>query len=200
MILINLLPHREARREQKKKDFTTATAGAFFVGAAIAALWYMSAVQAVSDQTARNDRIKEANAVLAKKIEEVKNLEEEIYALKLRRDAVEKLQTDRNMPTQLLNELVEHTPEGVRLLTLKQVDAAVTLTGIAQTNERISVFLNNLSTKTAWLTKPDLVEIQSSLEARNKEQIKLYRFSINLTLKKPEPPAPADGASSPPAN
>lgn len=198
MILINLLPHREARREQKKKDFANATVVAAVVGVVIGGLWYGVVEQQLSDQNLLNDRIKKENEQLDKKIEEVKNLESEIYALKLRRDAVERLQTDRNVTTHLLNELVEYTPDGVRLLTLKQANDVVAITGMAQTNERISVFLNNLATKTRWLIKPELIEIQSAPESKNKETLKTYSFSINLTLKKPEPAgaeSPASAAS-----
>jgi len=197
VILINLLPHREARREQKKKEFINATVAAVMGGVVVGALWYASVEQVLSNQTAVNEKIKAENAILDKKIEEVKNLEEEIYALKLRRDAVEKLQTDRNVTTHVLNELVEQTPEGIRLQTLKQTDYVINITGTAQTNERISVLLNNLATKTVWLVKPELIEIQSVVEARGKEQIKLFKFAINLTLKKPDPAGAAESASSP---
>ena len=186
MILINLLPHREARREQKKKDFANATAVAAFVGVVIGGLWYGVVEQQLSDQRALNDRITTENEKLDKKIEEVRNLESEIYALKLRRDAVERLQTDRNVPTHLLSELVEYTPDGVRLLTLKQTDTVVAITGLAQTNERISIFLNNFSTKTAWLKKPELIEIQAVSDNKAKDSVKTFKFSVNLILKNPE--------------
>ena len=67
----------------------------------------------------------------------------EIEALKARQKAVEDLQTDRNVPVHLLNELVKHTPEGVYLTSIKQSGDVVSVNGVAQTNERVSELLRN---------------------------------------------------------
>jgi type IV pilus assembly protein PilN len=36
----------------------------------------------------------------------------------------------------------------------------VTVSGIAQTNERVSEFLRNISRSSEWLEKPDLIEVK----------------------------------------
>ena len=82
-------------------------------------------------------------------IKDIANLRAEIEALKARQKAVEDLQTDRNIPVHLLNELVKQTPEGVYLTTVKQDGQVVTVTGIAQTNERVSEFLRNTAQQLA---------------------------------------------------
>ena len=43
------------------------------------------------------------------------------------------------------------TPEGVYLNKLEQRDMQVTLSGMAQSNERVAEFLRNLSERSAWL-------------------------------------------------
>ena len=52
-------------------------------------------------------------------IKDIANLRAEIEALKARQKAVEDLQTDRNTPVYLLDELVKQTPEGVYLTSIK---------------------------------------------------------------------------------
>jgi type IV pilus assembly protein PilN len=72
---------------------------------------------------------------------------------------VEDLQTDRNVPVHLLDELVRQTPEGVYLTSIRQNGQVVAVKGVAQTNERVSELLRNTLYNSAWLTKPELVEI-----------------------------------------
>jgi type IV pilus assembly protein PilN len=102
-------------------------------------------------------------------------------ALRARQQAVEDLQADRNMPVHLLNELVRQLPDGVYLTSLKQDNQVVTIQGIAQSNERVSQLLRNLSNNNAWLTKPDLVEIASATVALSARDSK--RRVANFTMR-----------------
>jgi type IV pilus assembly protein PilN len=98
------------------------------------------------DPGGRNAFLKTEIAQLDVKIKDIADLKAEIEALKARQNAVENLQTDRNVPVYLLNELVKQTPEGVYLTTVRQLGTVVTLTGKAETNERVSEFLRNTFT------------------------------------------------------
>ena len=53
------------------------------------------------------------------------------------------------------------TPEGVYLTGIKQTDGVVLVTGLAQTNERVSEFLRNAQTNSPWLDRMELVEIKA---------------------------------------
>ena len=130
------------------------------------------------------------------------SLPPEIEALKSRQKAVEGLQTDRNMPVYLLDELVKQTPEGVYLTSIKQNGQIVLVTGMAQTNERVSEFLRNTLYSSPWLERPELVEIKTATPAATsagaaRDQRRLNEFSMRLTLKRPQ--APGDAASAPAA-
>ncbi|MHC5804445.1 PilN domain-containing protein, partial [Streptococcus pyogenes] len=87
------------------------------------------------------------------------SLQEEIAALKARQEAVENLQADRNMPVHLLNEAVSQLPDGLYLSKIKQEGQNVLIEGVAQSNERVSELLRNLSRNSEWVTKPELIEI-----------------------------------------
>ena len=95
-------------------------------------------------------------------IKDIATLRAEIEALKARQKAVEGLQTDRNVPVHLLDELVKQTPEGVYLTSIKQSGQVVLVSGLAQTNERVSEFLRNTLYNSPWLEKPELVEIKTA--------------------------------------
>jgi type IV pilus assembly protein PilN len=88
----------------------------------------------------------------------------------------------------LLNELAKLTPEGVYLTSIRQVDKVVTVTGIAQTNERVSEFLRNTARGSEWLDRPELVEIKlANLTTNNREQKRLFDFSLRVSIKQPQP-------------
>jgi len=200
VILINLLPHREERRRQRKRAFFVGLGAAALGGLVVVGLWYSVLQQMTSAQNSRNDFLKAEIARLDAQIRDIANLRAEIDALKARQAAVENLQTDRNLPVYLMDELVRQTPEGVYLTSIRQTAQVIAITGIAQTNERVSEFLRNALYNSPWLERPDLVEIKAvTLSGPNKEQRRLFDFSMRVTLKRPQAQTPAGAASAPAA-
>lgn len=196
MILINLLPHREEKRAARKRAFFVALGVAAVVGVFVIGIWYSLLEQLTSAQQARNAFLKTEIAKLEAQIKDIANLRNEIEALKARQRAVEDLQTNRNIPVYLLDELVKQTPEGIYLTAVRQNGSIVTVTGIAQTNERVSEFLRNTQYNSKWLERPELVEIKAvNMITANKEQRRLFDFSMRVTMKRPAAPG---GASSAP--
>ena len=197
MILINLLPHREEKRRQRKRSFFVGLAACALGGIAIVGIWYSVLQQMRAAQDSRNSFLTTEIARLDTQIKDIATLKAEIEALKARQKAVEDLQTDRNVPVHLLNELVKQTPEGVYLTTIRQTGQVVAIMGTAQTNERVSEFLRNTLYNSPWLEKPELVEIKAIAAAANsREQRRLFEFSMRVTIKRPQSaPAPAAAAS-----
>lgn len=195
MILINLLPHREERRKRRKAAFFAGLGVAAVVGLAVAGVWYSVVQHLTSEQQARNEFLSAEIRRLEAQIKDIASLRAEIEALKARQKAVEDLQTDRNIPVYLLNELVKQVPEGVYLTSVRQTGQVVALTGIAQTNERVSELLRNTLYNSQWLEKPELVEIK----AANAAQRRVFDFSMRVTLKRPQATTPAPKVASAPA-
>ncbi|HNT40161.1 MAG TPA: PilN domain-containing protein [Rubrivivax sp.] len=201
MILINLLPHREARRRQRKQAFYVGVALAVALGAVIAAIWYLGLQQLIGEQQTRNQFLKDEIARLDVQIKDIASLRAEIDALKARQKAVEDLQTDRNTPVRLLDELVKQTPEGVYLSSLKQNGHQVQLAGVAQSNERVSEMLRNLLYGSQWLDQPELIEIRSvnvPVSQGSRETRRLFQYQMRVRIKPPASAASA-AASAPPA-
>lgn len=183
MILINLLPHREAARKRRKEAFQVTMFLAVVVGLLVAALIYWWFQSRIENQQDRNAYLSSQIAVLDKQIKEIAGLEGEINALRERQKAVEALQANRNLPVHLLNELVRQLPEGVYISSIKQNGLQVEMKGVAQSNERVSEVLRNLSGNTAWFAKPDLKEIVASTVALSpKDQRKVVNFNLSFLL------------------
>ncbi len=197
MILINLLPHREEKRQQRKRAFFVMLGLCAVLGLLIAGAWFTVLKQLTAAQQSRNEFLKAEITRLEAQIKDIAPLRAEIEALKARQKAVEGLQIDRNTPVYLLDELVKQTPEGVYLTSIKQNGQQVLVTGMAQTNERVSEFLRNTLYNSPWLEKPELVEIKAALvNPATRDQRRLSDFQVRVSLKRPVTAAtPASAAS-----
>ncbi|WP_151632758.1 PilN domain-containing protein [Noviherbaspirillum aerium] len=196
MIKINLLPHREEKRKQRKAAFVRMLAlSAVMGGAMVVAAGGFIAAQ-IANQTQRNDFIKAENTKLDGQIKEIKTLKEEIEALKARQQAVEDLQSDRNQPVYLMDELAKQVPEGIYLRSFKEENQRVVLMGYAQSNERVSELLRNLGNNSPWLERPDLIEIRLASLGQGKDAKKVYDFTVNVGIKRPRDKDAANGAAS----
>ena len=194
MILINLLPHREEKRRRRRVAFFAGIGVAAGVGLLVIGIWFTVLEQLKGAQQARNNFLKAENAKLDAQIKDIATLRAEIESLKARQKAVEDLQTNRNVPVYLLNELVKQTPEGVYLTAIRQNDQVVSVNGIAQTNERVSEFLRNTLYNSQWLERPELIEIK----AATVQNRRVFDFAMRVTLKRPQAAAPAASAASSP--
>ena len=202
MILINLLPHREAARKKRQDVFNISLGASALAGGLIAGIIYLWIQGQISSQEWLNTILTQENQKLDNQIKDIAALEAEIAALRARQQAVENLQADRNMPVHMLSELTHQFPEGVYITNLRQDNQLVTLQGTAQSQERVSELLRNLAYHSPWFTKPELVEIvASNVALSSKEQRKVFNFSLRVRMLRASDvqtaPAPAGAASVP---
>jgi type IV pilus assembly protein PilN len=180
---INLLPHREARRELKKKLFWATTALSAIVGVVMIGVVWTILQGYISGQEKRNEFVRNENRKLDTQIKEIATLRQEIEGLRARQRAVEDLQADRNQPVYLLDEVVKQVPEGIYLRTVKQEDRRVNVSGWAASNERVSEFLRNLQNNSRVLEKPELIEIKVAGAGPTGMNRRVFEFSLNFTMK-----------------
>ncbi|MQA41492.1 PilN domain-containing protein [Rugamonas aquatica] len=185
MIKINLLPHREEKRKQKKAAFFALLALGGIIGIGVVLLVGGYNARAISIQNERNQAIKTAISGLDKKIAEIATLKQEIEALKARQQAVEDLQGDRNQPVYLLDELVKQIPAGVYLKAFKQEGQKLAMGGYAQSQERVSELLGNLAGVSPWLERPELIDVKSTGLGQGKTAKKVVEFNLTVNIKRP---------------
>lgn len=183
MILINLLPHREAARKRRKEAFQATMFASFLMGLVIAGAIYWWFQMMITTQQEKNAYLQGEIKVLEEQIKEIATIEDEIAALRARQKAVEDLQSDRNLPVHLLNELVRQIPEGAYISNIKQTGQTIAIQGVAQSNERVSEMLRNLTDNTPWLSKPELVEIvATNVNISQREQRRVSSFNLRFRL------------------
>ncbi|HSV34677.1 MAG TPA: PilN domain-containing protein [Ramlibacter sp.] len=198
MILINLLPHREAARKRRRDMFFVGLGTAAVIGGVIAGGIYLWYAAQISNQQGRNRVLQTEIKRLESQIKDIATLQSEIAALRARQGAVEGLQADRNLPVNLLNELVTQLPDGVYVSQVRQENQTVFIQGTAQSNERVSELLRNLGNKSPWLTKPELIEITAgsvALSARDSRRVANFTMRVRL-LRASEAASAASAASA----
>ena len=205
-IRVNLLPHREQKRQARQRQFVSVAIGLAILSLAVVGLVHVVFVTQIENQQSRNKLLKDEIAKLDEQIKEIDKLREQTQALLSRKQVVETLQTNRTEAVHLLDQMVRQLPDGVYLRNLKQVGAKVTAIGYAQSNARVSTLMRNIEAS-PWLTQPELVEIKSvPLPGARDKDTRVNEFTLTFQLKRAPPPAevkplapatPAPGATPP---
>ena len=197
MIRINLLPHREQRRQARQRQFVSLAIGLAIMGVAVVGLGHVVIAAWIDNQNERNKLLTTEIAKLDEQIKEIDRLRDQTQALLARKQVVETLQANRTEAVHLLDQLVRQLPDGVYLKSVKQNGTRVTLVGYAQSNARVSTLMRNVE-GSPWLTSPDLIEIRSV--ALDKQ--KVNEFTLAVQIKRQAPTLntqPATAPAKPPA-
>ena len=197
MILISLLPHREAARKRRKEIFFITLGLAALAGVLVCSVMYSWYLTQIEGQRGRNTFLKAEVTRLDEQIKDIATLQSEITSLKARQSAVEDLQGNRNLPVYLLSELIKQLPDGVYITSLKQESQTVLITGVAQSNDRVSELLRNFANNSPWLSKPELVEITAGTVALSqRDQRRVSNFSMRVEIQRASSPKDAASAAS----
>ena len=200
MTRINLLPHREQKRQARQRQFFSLAIGLAILGLAVILLGHVIFGAQIEGQESRNSLLKTEIAKLDDQIKEIDKLREQTQALLARKQIVETLQSNRTEAVHLLDQMVRQLPDGIYLKSVKQAGAKITMVGYAQSNARVSTLMRNIESS-PWLQHPELVEIKSVPSPATKD-LRVNEFTLNVQIKQaapPEEPRPAAGARPAPA-
>ena len=193
MVRINLLPHREQRRQARQRQFVSLAIGLAIFGIAVVGLGHVVIAAWIDNQNGRNKLLTTEIAKLDEQIKEIDRLRDQTQALLARKQVVETLQANRTEAVHLLDQLVRQLPDGVYLKSVKQQGSRVTLIGYAQSNARVSTLMRNVESS-PWLSSPDLIEIRSV--ALDKQ--KVNEFTLAVQIKRQAPALNNQPATTPP--
>lgn len=178
MIRINLLPHREEKRRAKHLQFITLGVVFLLLGVLVWGVVHMVIGAQIDYQARRNDYLQQETLILDKQIAEIRKLKEQTRSLLERKDAVEKLQSDRASVVHLLDQMLRILPDGVYIKAIKQTGDAINLVGYAQSNARVSTLMRAVE-DSPWLEAPALVEIHAS--SANGARVSEFTLTFRLT-------------------
>jgi type IV pilus assembly protein PilN len=196
-VRINLLPHREQKRQARQRQLITLIVSMAILGLALVALIHGILVKQIEAQESRNKVLKTEIAKLDEQIKEIDRLREQIQSVISRKQVVETLQANRSEAVHLLDQLVRQLPDGIYLRNVRQASAKVTIVGYAQSNARVSTLMRNIEAS-PWLTKPELVEIKLvPVQGSKDPTAKINEFTLSFLIKRAAPIETA-GTGSPP--
>jgi len=175
MARINLLPWREALRKERQQEFYTITGAFVVLTLCIWGVTHFYNTQRIEYQQTRNHFLTTQIEHLDKKIAEIERIEKEKQRLKARIEAIEQLQGNRPLIVHLFDEMVTSLPEGVSIVSVTQKGKAITISGFAQSNARVSSFMRKLEASD-WLGDPQLEVIQ----AESAEGQRLSKFTMRF--------------------
>ena len=183
MIRINLLPHREIRRKHQQQQFFTLLGGVIVIGAAVWFVVHSYLDEELEKQQGRNKYLQDEIVKLDKQIAEIQKLKDQTAALLARKRVVETLQSNRSEVVHLLDQLVRQLPDGVYLKSVKQTGGRVTITGLTQSQARVSTLMRNLESS-PQLESPGLVEIKAVQQGA--QRVNEFIMNISITRAKVE--------------
>jgi type IV pilus assembly protein PilN len=178
MIRINLLPHREVKRRAKQIQFYALSIVSVLLALVILGIVHVTISSKIDYQERRNTYLKQEILQLDRQISEIKKLRDQTKSLLERKDAVEKLQSDRSRVVHLLDQMLRILPDGVYIKSLKQTGDVVTLVGYAQSNARVSTLMRSIN-DSPWLDGSVLVESHATTAAG--ARVNEFTLTYNLT-------------------
>lgn len=158
MARINLLPWRDAERQEKKKEFFTVLVGFCILGLLCSYVWVTAVQGAIDNQNARNTRLESEIDALEEQVAEIQQLKQRRAELLDRMKVIQDLQGTRPVIVRYFDELVRAVPEGVYLTALERDGDVLTINGVAESLNRISSLMRNLESSD-WYTEASISTI-----------------------------------------
>jgi len=177
MARINLLPWREALREQRQKEFITAAVAGVLLTALLFYVGVLFVNGLLDEQNQRNSYLGKEIAFLDEEIKEISTLERERDRLLARMQVIQELQTSRPKVVKLLDSLARVVPEGVYLQKVTRTGDELTFNGVAQSNARVSVFMRQIDEDSEF-DESHLKVIQRTATTKN--------FTLDVKESKPK--------------
>jgi len=185
MAQINLLPWREERRQNLKKEFLISVALVLLLGAGLVLLGDRIVNGQIDTQTARNEYLAENIKELDKQVAEIRDLQKRRNQLLDRMKVIQELQGNRPIIVRVLDQLVRTVPDGVFYTSLATKDKQISISGVAESNNRVSSLMRRLDASD-WLANSILYKVQAQPDFGAEAN------SFSLTVNVQAPPLEAE--------
>jgi type IV pilus assembly protein PilN len=178
MAKINLLPWREAYRQEKKKEFIGILVAVFVVSAGLAYLWISSVESTIGNQNARNRILQTEISALDKQVAEISELKRRREELLARMKVIQDLEGTRPVIVRYFDDLVRAIPDGVFVTLVQRQGNVISLEGFAESNNRVSSLMRNLD-QSDWFASPNLTSVTAA--PAHGEQANSFRMTVRTS-------------------
>ena len=195
MAQINLLPWRESRREERKRQFLMVMLGVVFIGGGSVFLADRYVTGEISNQQARNEFIRGEISVLDARVQEINQLQEQKREIQDRMNVIQDLQGSRPVIVRVFDELVKTLPSGVYFQTVERTGDTMHIIGVAESYGKLTDLMRKLESSD-WFANPEL-RIISAAEDEGFAADAASRFTLDLALVTPRSPDEEDNLIRP---
>ena len=179
MAQINLLSWREELRSEKKKEFLTQVVMVVLFAGICCFVWVQSVQSSIEYQNQRNQILQSEINLLAKQVAEIKDLKKRRQELISRMKVIQDLEGKRSIIVHYFDELARAVPDGVFLSSVERANNTFALTGISESNQRISTFMRQVD-ESSWFANPNLKSVIAS--PANGEQAGIFVMQFEAVL------------------
>lgn len=181
MAHINLLPWREEKRQERQQQFYIAMGLTLALAIIIFTIFNSHMNSLLDKQNQRNAYLQKEIAIVDMQIKEIQDLEKQRDRLLARMRVIQDLQQSRPKVVKVFDSIVRTVPEGIHLQVLSREGDKLIVQGVAQTNARVSVFMNQLD------NDPEFTESTLRVVQRTSSRDDAIRqFTLEVTESKPE--------------
>jgi type IV pilus assembly protein PilN len=158
---INLLPWRDWERERRQKEFLGLVAAVLCLAVLLVVGFVTYLNMSIEGQKGRNTFLSTEISVLDTKIAEIQNLRAQREDLLARMRVINELQGNRPVIVRVFDEMVQTLAKGVHYQKLQMTGSSLTVSGVAESNNRISTLMRNLD-GSDWFAQPNLKGIKEA--------------------------------------
>ncbi len=175
MIRINLLPHREAFRQQQIIEHIVVFVAVVLLTVALVILVDIWTTQDLTALQEEHATLKATNAKLTKKIGELRNLDNLRKEVEDKLKIVDELQAGRFRSLVTLEAIAKSIPQNVWLTQLEDSNGAIKLKGFGESSQAIANFMRKLEGNTIFNQVRLSVDESAVVEGAN-----VRKFSLSL--------------------
>ena len=181
MAQINLLPWREERRQELKKDFLVTVGLVLALGVGLVLLGDRIVDGQIQYQKSRNQYLVDNIKVLDEQVAEIRELQKKRNQLLDRMRVIQELQGNRPIIVRVLDQLVRTVPDGVFYTNLQTRDKNISIRGVAESNNRVSSLMRRLA-GSDWLANPNLDAVRAAPDYGDQANT----FNLTVQIQAPE--------------
>ncbi|MCP5166263.1 MAG: PilN domain-containing protein [Pseudomonadales bacterium] len=181
MAHINLLPWREERRQELKKEFLVTVGLVLLLALGLVVLGDRIVNGQIENQNARNQYLADNIKILDEQVAEIRELEKKRNQLLDRMRVIQELQGNRPIIVRVLDQLVRTVPDGVFYTNLQTKDKTISIRGVAESNNRVSSLMRRLAASD-WLANPNLDAVRAAPEYGDQANT----FNLTVQIQAPE--------------
>jgi type IV pilus assembly protein PilN len=131
---------------------------------------------------ARNDYIGKQIAVVDERIKQISELKARRQQLVERMRIIQDLQGNRQISGRIFDQLARTLPDGVYFTDVKMAGKTLSISGAAESNNRVSELMRNLDASD-WFDAPSLNEVKAT-SADQVEQANIFQLTVRQTQPK----------------